>query len=99
MQKIIIAAMFMLGAAVPFANGPAWAQTGQTEGEVRKVDKAQGKVTLRHGPVAEWNMGGMTMVFQVPDRSLLDKLKEGDKGRFTLRKDNQGYWLLQAETQ
>lgn len=83
--------------AVAMLALPAWAQTGQTDGEIRRVDKAQGKVTLRHGPVAEWGMGGMTMNFQVPDRSLLDKLKEGDKGRFTLRKDNQGYWLLEAD--
>lgn len=54
-----------------------------SDGEVRKVDKEQGKVTLKHGPIAHLDMPGMTMVFKVADPKLLDNLKPGDKVKFT----------------
>ena len=37
------------------------AAAATSDGEVRKVDKEQGKVTLRHGPIANLDMPGMTM--------------------------------------
>jgi Cu(I)/Ag(I) efflux system protein CusF len=46
-----------------------------TEGEVRKVDKEAGKVTLKHGEIKNLEMPGMTMVFQVKDPALLEKVK------------------------
>ena len=58
-------------------------QAGEmSEGEVRKVDKAGKKITLRHGPLKNLDMPPMTMVFQVSDPALLDKVKAGDKVRF-----------------
>lgn len=53
-----------------------------SEGEVRKVDQAQKKITLKHGPLKNLDMGAMTMVFQVTDAAMLDKVKAGDKVRF-----------------
>jgi Cu/Ag efflux protein CusF len=53
-----------------------------TDAEVRKVDRAAGKVTLKHGAIANLEMPPMTMVFAVPNRKLLDTLKEGDRVRF-----------------
>ena len=52
------------------------------DGEVRKVDKEQGKVTLKHGPIASLDMPGMTMVFKVMDPKRLAVLKPGDKVKF-----------------
>lgn len=49
---------------------------------VKKVDKAKGKLTLRHGPIANLDMPPMTMGFRVKDAGLLDRLKAGDKIRF-----------------
>ena len=63
----------------------------QSDGEVRKVDKAQGKLTLRHGPLENLSMPGMTMVFKVADPKMLDNLKEGDKVKFTAEKVNGTY--------
>jgi Cu(I)/Ag(I) efflux system protein CusF len=57
--------------------------TEMTEGEVRKVDKAAGKITLKHGEIKNIGMPPMTMVFQAKDPALLDKVKAGDKVRFT----------------
>jgi len=53
-----------------------------SDGEVRKIDKEQGKVTLKHGPIANLDMPGMTMVFKVADPKLLDNLMPGDKVKF-----------------
>ena len=57
-----------------------------TEGEVRKIDKEAKKITLRHGDIKNLDMPGMTMVFQVKDAALLDKVKAGDKVKFTAEK-------------
>ena len=56
--------------------------TPMADGEVRKIDKEQGKVTLKHGPIASLDMPGMTMVFKVADPKMLDTLKQGDKVKF-----------------
>ena len=58
------------------------ASTDMTEGEIRKVDKENKKVTLKHGAIKNLDMPGMTMVFQVKDAAILDNLKSGDKVRF-----------------
>src|SRR5687767_2506619 len=70
------------------AHHPAAAAAPQSDGEVRKVDKEQGKVTLRHGPLQNLDMPSMTMVFTAADPKLLEGLKEGDKVKFTAEKVN-----------
>jgi Cu/Ag efflux protein CusF len=59
-----------------------------TEGEVRKIDKEQGKVTLKHGPLTNLDMPAMTMVFKVADPKMLDAIKEGDKVKFSADRVN-----------
>lgn len=53
-----------------------------SDAEVRKIDKDAGKITLRHGPIRNLDMPPMTMVFQVGERAMLDKVKVGEKVRF-----------------
>ena len=53
-----------------------------TDGEVRKIDLEAGKVTLKHGDIKNLDMPGMTMVFVVKDKAMLNKLKAGDKVKF-----------------
>ena len=61
----------------------AQATTGDmTDGEVRKVDKEGGKLTLKHADIKSLDMPAMTMVFVVKDKAMLDKLKAGDKIKF-----------------
>jgi Cu/Ag efflux protein CusF len=86
------------GHATPHAAGPASAAAATTPpstGEVRKIDRAQGKVTLRHGPLLNLDMPAMTMVFTATDQKLLDGLKEGDKVRFTADKRD-GIFVVSA---
>ena len=67
----------------PAAAAPS---SEMSEGEVRKVDKGTGKLTLRHGEIRNLEMPGMTMVFQVREPALLDKVKVGDKVKFRAEK-------------
>ena len=67
------------------ASAPA-ATTPMADGEVRKIDREQGKVTLKHGPIASLDMPGMTMVFKVADPKMLDTLTQGDKVKFAADK-------------
>lgn len=62
------------------------ASTEMTEGEVRKIDKANKKITIKHGEIKNLDMPGMTMVFQVKDPAMLDTLKAGDKVKFRAEK-------------
>jgi Cu/Ag efflux protein CusF len=63
------------------ATGPV------TDGEIRKIDKANGKVTIKHGEIKALNMPPMTMVYPVSDVAMLDKVKAGDKVQFTATSD------------
>ena len=57
-----------------------------TDGEVRKVDMEYKKITIKHGDIKNLDMPGMTMVFGVKDAALLDKIKAGDKVKFSAEK-------------
>jgi Cu(I)/Ag(I) efflux system protein CusF len=61
------------------------------EGEVRKIEKAQGKITLRHGELKALDMPPMTMVFRVGNPALLDNLAVGDKVKFDAAKVGGNY--------
>ncbi|MDL5034681.1 copper-binding protein [Pelomonas sp. APW6] len=61
-----------------------------TEGEIRKIDKDQRKLTLRHGEIKHLQMPGMTMVFQVRDPAMLEQVKVGDKVRFRVERGPTG---------
>ena len=71
--------------------------TEMSEGEVRKVDKAARKLTLKHGEIKNLDMPPMTMVFQVKDKAWLDKLKAGDKVRFQAEKQGADYVVTVIE--
>lgn len=68
-----------------------------TDGEVRKVDMEAKKLTLKHGEIKSLGMPGMTMVFQVKDPAILEKVKTGDKVRFTAEKINGAYTVTTLE--
>ena len=61
---------------------------GLTDGEVRKIDREAGKLTIRHGEIKHLEMPPMTMVFVAKDKTMLDKLKVGDKVRFMTIHEN-----------
>ena len=56
------------------------------DGEIRKVDMDNKKITIKHGEIKNLDMPGMTMVFQVKDPAMLTTVKTGDKVRFKAEK-------------
>ncbi len=75
----------------------AWAQPA--DGEVKKIDKAQGKVTLKHGEIKNLDMPAMTMVFRVKDAKMLDGLAEGAKVKFAAEKIDGQYTVTDMKRQ
>lgn len=88
-------------AITAFVVNPVFAQTnidkgkmsmaetpGMTDGEVRRIDKEAGKITIKHGDIKHLDMPGMTMVFMVKDKALLQKVDVGDKVRFIVVYEN-----------
>lgn len=64
------------------ATAAAAGNDDMTDGEVRKIDRDAGKVTLKHADIKSLDMPAMTMVFAVKDKAMLEQLKAGDKIRF-----------------
>ena len=65
-----------------------------TDAEVRKIDRDQGKITLRHAEIKNLDMPAMTMVFRVANLQLLDGLAEGSKVKFDAEKVNGQYTVV-----
>ena len=109
-MKFRIAMIAALGAALA---APAWAQKTPTDhsahhggtqaqaalsdGEIRKVDKDAKKITIKHGPLPALDMPAMTMVFQVKDPAMLDRVKAGDKVKFEAQKLGSAYTVTRIE--
>jgi Cu/Ag efflux protein CusF len=87
-------AAFALVLAMPLATA---AGADMTEGEVRKIDKEAGKLTLRHAEIKSLDMPAMTMVFTVKDKAVLDKLQPGDKVRFKATNDGGKFTVTEIE--
>lgn len=64
------------------------ASASMTDGEIKKVDQSTGKVTIKHGEIKHMDMPGMTMVFVVKDKALLDKTAIGAKIQFMVMSES-----------
>ena len=69
-------------ALVAFAASALAQDADMTDAEARKIDKAQSKITLKHGEIKNLDMPPMTMVFTVRDKAVLDSVQPGDKVKF-----------------
>lgn len=87
----LLAALTLVAPMYAQAAGPA------SEGVVRKVDAANGKITLRHGPLVNLDMPPMTMVFRAQPPTLLDGVKAGDKVKFHAEKIDGAYTVTAIE--
>ena len=76
----------------------ATAQGNAVQGEVRKIDEAAGKITLKHGPIKNLGMDvGMTMTFRVKEPAMLKQVKVGDKVEFEAENDASGYTVTKLQ--
>jgi len=76
----------------------AQADVEMSDGEVRKIDKENKKITLRHGEIKSLDMPGMTMVFAVQEPAVLERLKTGDKVRFSAEKQGETLVVTRIES-
>ena len=90
-----------LASAQPESEHEARAMVAQanttTAGVVRKVDRDARKITIAHEAIENLGMPKMTMVFQVKDTAMLDKVKPGDKIHFAADKVNGAYTVTAIE--
>ena len=87
MTRLPLSAL-VLGAALAL-SGPIFAQTTpQVAGVVTKIDESAEKITIKHEPIPNLDMGEMTMVFRAADKAMLKQINKGDKVRFTADRVN-----------
>lgn len=89
--RTLATALLLAAAALPALASE------MTAAEVRKVDKDNGKLTLKHAEIKSLDMPAMTMVFTVKDKALLDKVKAGDKVRFKAEQAGGAYVVTAIE--
>jgi Cu(I)/Ag(I) efflux system protein CusF len=95
-KSTAIGAALALAALV--ASSLAFAASATATGEVKKVDSAASKVTIKHGPIKALDMpDAMTMVYRVKDPASLKALKVGDAVRFDVDQDTSGYVVTRIE--
>ena len=96
-KHVVLAAAIGVATALPLTALAQAAAGEMTEAEVRKVDKENRKITLKHGAIKNLDMPPMTMVFGVSDPTLLDKVKAGDKVRFAANGDGGKYTVTELQ--
>jgi Cu/Ag efflux protein CusF len=87
----------LAAAALATSATAAFAQSVSAEGEVRKIDAGQQKVTLKHGEIKGLDMPPMTMAYRVQNAAALSALAVGDKVRFSVEKVNGTYTVTQIQ--
>jgi Cu(I)/Ag(I) efflux system periplasmic protein CusF len=95
MKRIIPLLSLIASLSLPLISGHAQAQNASasasdamTNGEIRKIDKETGKITIKHEEIKNLDMPSMTMVFQIKDKAMLEKVKINDKIKFKASSEN-----------
>ncbi|WP_416047238.1 copper-binding protein [Cupriavidus basilensis] len=70
-----------------------------SHGEVKKVDASTGKLTIKHGPLENLGMEGMTMVFRVKEPAMISQVKVGDKIDFVAEDLNGALTVTKLQVQ
>jgi Cu(I)/Ag(I) efflux system protein CusF len=94
-SKFAIGAALALSAAS--ASFAADAVTPMSDGEITKVDKEAGKLTIRHGELKNLGMPPMTMVFRAKTAAMVDQAAVGAKIKFVAEKVGGALTVVQLE--
>ena len=84
-------------ASVPASTNATPTGEEWVDAEVRRIDLAQARITLRHGEIKSFDMPPMTMVFHAKDARLLDGLSAGDQIRFRTVQEDGRYTVIAIE--
>jgi Cu/Ag efflux protein CusF len=88
----------VLAVALSLASQSVIAQSDLIDGQVVKVDKSAGKITIKHGPAKRLGMeSGMTMVYKAGDAAMLTAVKAGNKIKFDAEQVNGQYTVTKIE--
>jgi Cu/Ag efflux protein CusF len=82
-----------LAAAAMLATLPARA----AEGEVRKIDRHQAKITIAHGEIKNLDVPAMTMTYRAKPPGLLEGVAVGDRIQFSAAKVDGQYVVTAIE--
>ncbi|HWI84075.1 copper-binding protein [Ramlibacter sp.] len=96
---------FALGPAPAAAQAPspqpreaaAAANFPLARGEVLEIDRAERRLTIKHGRIESLGMDPMTMEFLVRDEQLLARVQPGDKVRFAAVWQGGEYFVTRIE--
>lgn len=91
-MKRLIAFVSLAAAATGVLAAP------MVSGEIVKTDKSVAKITIKHGPLVNLNMPGMTMPFKVKDPAMLDQVKTGDKVSFSVERVDGAITITKLES-
>ena len=97
MKGLVSVATGKATAKIEQSVAPSAALSDMADGEIRKVDKDTKKLTIKHGEIKNLDMPGMTMLFQVKDPAMLDRVKPGDKVRFKAEKVGGGIVVTEIQ--
>ena len=95
-MSLVIASVLALWATT--LSNPGLAQSSMVDGQITKIDRPAGKITLKHGPLKNLGMDeGMTMVFRVQVPAMLKGVKVGDKVKFEADKVNGQFTVMKMQ--
>lgn len=86
-RLVLLAGTAAVGLAVAAPSAPV-------QGEVRRINPGEGKITLKHEPIPELDLPAMTLVFRVQDTRLMANVKPGDKVTFTADRIDGQYTII-----
>lgn len=93
---------FAIGVALALsatsASFAADAVAPMSDGEITKIDKGAGKLTIRHGELKNLGMPPMTMVFRAKNAAMVDQAAVGAKIKFVAEKVGGALTVVQLET-
>ena len=87
MKKALVLLAAMVASTFVLAQAP------MASGEVTKLDRANARVTLKHGEIKHLDMPPMTMVYRVRPPQLLDGVAVGDRVRFAAERIDGNYTI------
>ncbi len=79
-------------------DGKIITEVHQGKGTINSVNVKAGKLNITHGPIASLDWPGMTMDFDIQDKTKLAKLKAGQKVAFTLIEASKGKYVISEIT-
>jgi Cu/Ag efflux protein CusF len=89
--------MAVLAVGLLAAPPATLAQSTMTDGLVIKIDQAAGKITIKHGPLKQFEMDEGMTVYRADDPATLKGIRVGDKIKFVADRVNGQFTVTRTE--